>query len=62
MDAGLNYTEILIAIVDRKVKTLRNKEIPLVQVRPMATLKGVRDDLGIGVIDAGTTSRVVCGA
>ena len=32
VDAGLNYVERLVEIRDRKVKVLRNKEVPLVQV------------------------------
>ena len=33
VDAGLNYIERPVAIRDRKVKVLRNKEVPLVQVQ-----------------------------
>ena len=33
VDAGLNYVERLVVIVDRKIKVLRNKEVPLVQVQ-----------------------------
>ena len=33
VDAGLNYVERPVAIRDRKVKVLRNKEVPLVQVQ-----------------------------
>ena len=33
VDAILNYNERPIAILDRKVKVLRNKEVPLVQVQ-----------------------------
>ena len=33
VDASLNYVERPIAILDRKVKILRNKEVPLVQVQ-----------------------------
>ena len=33
VDAGLNYAERLIAIRDRKIRVLRNKEVPLVQVQ-----------------------------
>ena len=33
VDAGLNYAERPIAIRDRKIKVLRNKEVPLVQVQ-----------------------------
>ena len=33
VDTGLNYIEKLIAIRDRRVKILRNKEVPLVQVQ-----------------------------
>ena len=32
-DAILNYIERPIAIIDRKVKVLRNKEVPLVQIQ-----------------------------
>ena len=33
MDASLNYAERPVAIVDQKIKVLRNKEVPLVQVQ-----------------------------
>ena len=33
VDASLNYAERPVAIVDRKIKVLRNKEVPLVQVQ-----------------------------
>ena len=33
MDASLNYAEKPIAILDRRIKVLRNKEVPLVQVQ-----------------------------
>ena len=33
MDACLNYVERPVAIRDRKVKVLRNREVPLVQVQ-----------------------------
>ena len=33
VDAGLNYVERPVAIRDRRVKVLRNKEVPLVQVQ-----------------------------
>ena len=33
VDASLNYIERPVAIMDRKVKVLRNKEVPLVQVQ-----------------------------
>ena len=33
VDASLNYVERPIAIIDRKVKVLRNKEVPPVQVQ-----------------------------
>ena len=33
VDAGLNYAKRPIAIRDRKIKVLRNKEVPLVQVQ-----------------------------
>ena len=32
VDARLNYAERPVAIRDRKIKDLRNKEVPLVQV------------------------------
>ena len=32
VDESLNYIERPISILDRKVKVLRNKEVPLVQV------------------------------
>ena len=32
VDMSMNYIERTIAILDRKVKVLRNKEVPLVQV------------------------------
>ena len=32
VDDCLNYIEKLVAILDKKVKVLRNKEVPLVQV------------------------------
>ena len=33
VDASLNYAKKPIAILDRKIKVLRNKEVPLVQVQ-----------------------------
>ena len=33
VDVGLNYIERPVAIRDRKIKVLRNKEVPLVQVQ-----------------------------
>ena len=33
MDASLNYAERPVAIRDRKIKVLRNKEVPLVLVQ-----------------------------
>jgi len=33
VDASLNYAERPVAIVDRKIKVLRNKEVPLVHVQ-----------------------------
>ena len=33
VDASLNYAERPVAIVDRKIKVLRNKEVPLVLVQ-----------------------------
>ena len=33
VDASLNYVERPVAIRDRKIKVLRNKEVPLVQVQ-----------------------------
>ena len=33
MDASSNYIESAIAILDQKIKVLRNKEVPLVQVQ-----------------------------
>ena len=33
IDASMNFIEILIVILDRKVKTLRNKEVRLVKVQ-----------------------------
>ena len=33
VNASLNYVERLVAIRDRKIKVLRNKEVPLVQVQ-----------------------------
>ena len=33
VDASLNYVERPVAIRDRKIKVLRNKEVPLVQVK-----------------------------
>ena len=33
VDSSLNYVERPIAILDRKIKVLRNKEVPLVQVQ-----------------------------
>ena len=32
VDANLNYVERPVVIMDRKMKVLRNKEVPLVQV------------------------------
>ena len=33
VDASLNYVERPITILDRKIKVLKNKEVPLVQVQ-----------------------------
>lgn len=33
VDVGLNYVERPVAIRDQKIKVLRNKEVPLVQVQ-----------------------------
>ena len=50
VDTGLSYIEKPIAIRDQRVKVLRNKEVPLVQVQ-WQHRKRIRADMGSGVRD-----------
>ena len=46
VDEHLNYIEKLVAILERKIKVMHNKEIPLVKVQWQHRTEGIRVDLG----------------
>ena len=51
VDERLNYVKKPVAVIERKIKVMHNKEIPLVKVQWQHRTEGIRVDLGVAALE-----------